>query len=189
MGIFFILFSYVIIVMGVSMKKKIIVILSVIFIILLIAFGVYLSSRHNYSKKRNGLNNLSYKVPREFEANIYDSYRSYHYSENNQSCSFSVDTFSTYSNKSGDDYLKSHVYFTLNDDIGKVEEVSINDRGWYKLEKYSSNHKSYYYATVVGDVGYDVEYTIYDYLNGDYVGNNDFCGESYEKIISSMKIK
>lgn len=171
------------------MKKKIVIVLVLIFIVLLFVLGVYIFNRTNYSKKRNGLNNLSYKVPREFEANIYDSYRSYHYSGDNQSCSFSVDTFSTYSNKSGEDYLRSHVYFTLNDDIGEVEEVSINDKIWYKLEKFSNNHKSYYYAIVVQDVGYEVEYTIYDYLNGDYVGNNNFCGESYEKIISSMKIK
>ena len=38
-------------------------------------------------------------------------------------------------------------------------------------------------------MGYYLEYELSDYMNGDYGDEGDFCKSSYDKIISSVRIK
>ena len=136
----------------------------------------------------DSLENISYDVPGEFEKSKYGEY--YHYYGNKVSCDFKVDDFSTYSYSNGKEYLEDNVSVHLNDEISDVKEVDLNGDLWYSFNRKSRGNISYYYAIVKEDKGYFIEYEIRDYYHGDYSnGENNFCKISFDKIISSVKLK
>lgn len=170
-----------------NVKKVLIIGVCFFVIIVLVGFFRYYISEKNSSDK-DYLKNISYDVPKEFEKSKYGEY--YHYYGNNVSCNFEVDDFSTYSYSNGKEYLEDSVSVHLNDEVSDVKEVDLNGDLWYSFNRKSGGNSSYYYAIVKDDKGYYIEYEMRDYYHGDYSnGENNFCKASYDKIISSVKLK
>lgn len=170
------------------MKKVILIIVGVVIVL----FVLYFIGNHKYEYHLDYgyLDNISYNISDEFEGS--DSSRGYyHYYGDNSSCSFSVDNFYVNSNyKDAKDYLRNNLYFTLNDKVSEIEEVSLNGYQWYYLKKEDDGGVTYYYATIKGDTGYVLEYDINDYNNGDYNKDDyNLCYMEYDRIISSVRFK
>ena len=171
-------------------RLKVVCVMLVLLIGVAIIYGYY-KNRYSYVGKVNkNLDNLIYTVPDSFEKDNYTYSVDYSYHENYTSCDFEVKYFDNYNNyKNGEEYLRDNIRFTLNDKIGDVKEVNINNYKWYLLEKENSSYKNYYYATIYDGKGYYMEYQIYDYNNGDHEENSNICNISYDKIISSVRFK
>ena len=166
--------------------KKIIIILGIVVVVGMLVYSFVKYDREN--EYVDFLENISYDVPKEFEKSKYGEY--YHYYGNNVSCNFEVDDFSTYSYSNGKEYLEDNVSVHLNDEVSDVKEVDLNGDLWYSFNRKSGGNISYYYAIVKNDKGYYIEYEMRDYYHGDYSnGENNFCKASYDKIISSVKLK
>ena len=169
------------------MNKKILIGIGiVVVVIIVVSFVRYYEDNSYYGEEY--LKNISYGVPREFEKSKYGEY--YHYYGDDVSCNFVVRDFSTYSSKSGKEYLENYVSVHLSDEVSDVKEVDLNGDMWYYFSSKNRGNISYYYAIVKEDKGYYLEYTIRDDKNGDYSnGENNFCKASYGEIISSVKLK
>ena len=170
------------------MKRNVLIIGAIIFVIVI--FVIYKVNDNIYDDDYyKYLDNIDYKVSSEFEESKY-SKGYYRYYNDDISCNFSIDSFSTYSYKDGSEYLKDDIRFTLNDKVSDINEVDLNGYKWYSLTVEHNNEISYYYATVKDDNGYLLEYKIRDYNNGDY-GNSkeNFCYVEYDRIISSISFK
>lgn len=166
--------------------KRIIIIGIVVFGIVIIGcVGHYITEINERNEMVEG---ISYNVPLEFERSKYGDY--YHFYEDDVSCDFDVSDFSTYSYKSGKEYLENYVTIHLSDEVSEIKEVDLNGDLWYSFSKKNDSGISYYYAIVKDDKGYYLEYAIRDYYHGDYSGNeNNFCKASYGEVISSVKLK
>ncbi len=168
-------------------------IIGIIFIILLVILIIYYFYNKDYDyneKPSEYLNNITYNIPNSFEKDTYTYSINYHYHKNYTSCNYEIKYFDNYNNyQNGGYYLKDNIRFTLNDTISDIKEVDINNYKWYVLEKENNSYKNYYYATIYKNIGYYMEYEIYDYNHGDHVDNNNICNISYDKIISSVKFK
>lgn len=165
--------------------KKIIIILGVVVVVGMLVYSFIKYDREN--EYVDSLENISYDVPREFEKSEYGEY--YHYYGDDISCDFEVRDFYVYSYGDGKEYLENNVSVHLSDKVSFVEEVDVNGDMWYYFSKKNRGDVSYYYAIVKDNKGYYMEYSIRDYLNGDYSENNNFCMASYGEIISSVKLK
>lgn len=165
------------------MMRKVFIGIGIIAIVVIFIFYVM-----SNDSDVDSIEGISYRVPSEFEKSKYGEY--YHYYGDKVSCDFDVRDFSLYSYKSGKEYLENNVIFHLSDDIGKISEIELNGDMWYFLGKKNSNSVSYYYATVKDNIGYYMEYVIRDYYHGDYSNDeNNYCMVSYDKVISSVKLK
>ena len=169
------------------MNKKILIGIGVVVVVIIVvSFVRYYEDNFYYEEEY--LQNISYDVPREFEKSEYGEY--YHYYGDDVSCHFEVMDFSTYSSKSGKEYLENYVSVHLSDEVSDVKEVDLNGDMWYYFSSKNRGNISYYYAIVKEDKGYYLEYTIRDDKNGDYGnGENNFCKVSYGEIISSVTLK
>ena len=169
------------------MNKKILIGIGVVVVVIIVvSFVRYYED--SFDDEEDYLKDISYDVPREFEKSEYGEY--YHYYGDDVSCHFEVMDFSTYSSKSGKEYLENNVSFYLSDEVSEIKEVDLNGDLWYSFSKKNDSGISYYYAIVKDDKGYCLEYTIRDYYHGDYSGNeNNFCKASYGEVISSVKLK
>ena len=168
------------------MKKNIIIGIVIFGVVVIIGgVGHYITELNERNERLEG---ISYHVPLEFEKSEYGEY--YHYYGDDVSCHFEVMDFSTYSFKSGKEYLENYVTIHLSDEVSDVKEVDLNGNVWYYFSSKNRGNISYYYAIVKEDKGYYLEYTIRDDKNGDYSnGENNFCKASYGEVISSVKLK
>lgn len=182
--VFFICYNYYVMYMN---KKLLIVIGSIIIVSIIIYY--FVRDNYYYYSNKDYLSNISYDISDEFEANIYDSSRYYHYYDDNISCNFNVNYFNNYGFIDGSEYIKDRIMFTLNDEVSDIEVVDINNYKWYYLKVLGSNDVRYYYVTIYNDVGYELEYNISDYLRGDGNSSNGLCYREYDRIISSVKFK
>ena len=152
------------------MNKKILIGIGVVVVVILVVSFVRYYEDNSYYEEEY-LKNISYDG-------------------DDVSCHFEVMDFSTYSSKSGKEYLENYVSVHLSDEVSDVKEVDLNGDMWYYFNSKNRGNISYYYAIVKEDKGYYLEYTIRDDKNGDYGnGENNFCKASYGEIISSVKLK
>lgn len=176
-----------------SKKVKVFLIIFAVIIVGLIVFSYCEDYKYRYEDEKERdkyLSNIIYEVSDSFKRDEYTYSVNYSYYQSYNHCSFEIKYFDNYNKYvSGDEYLRDNIRFTLNDDVENVKEVDINNNKWYLIIKNSKSYKNYYYATIYNGVGYYMEYEIYDYNNGDYEGNNNFCEVSYNKIISSVRFK
>ncbi|MBQ6494505.1 MAG: hypothetical protein IJI49_00725 [Bacilli bacterium] len=168
------------------MNKKVLIVIGIIILIIMLLY-YYVKDNYRYYGDKDYLIDISYDISDRFDASIYDSSRYYHYYEDDISCNFDISYFSTFDINNGEEYLRKRIMFTLNDEVSDIEEVDINNYKWYYMKVDSGDKISYYYATVKDDVGYELEYSISDYMRGDSNSSNKVCYSEYDRVISSIK--
>ena len=170
-----------------SMNKKVLLVIGVI-IVIVVSYIIYkINDNYNYGYYYEFLNNISYDISSKFEEGKY-SKGYYHYYGDDVSCSFNIDSFSTYNYSNGSDYIKDRINFTLNDKVSEIEEVDLNGYKWFYFSVDGGDNKEYYYATIKDDKGYLLEYEIRDYNRGDSMeGTKSFCYAEYDNSISSVR--
>ena len=171
------------------MRKKVLLFIGIIIVIIAIYIIYKVNDNYNYGDYYDYLDNISYDISNKFKESEYSG-GYYHYYGNNVSCTFDVDSFSTYNYFNGSDYIKDRITFTLNDKVSDIKEVDLNGYKWFYFGVDGGNNKEYYYATIKDDKGYLLKYEISDYLRGDSNKDRDsFCYTEYDKIISSVRFK
>ena len=171
------------------MRKKVLLFIGIIIVIIFIYIIYKVNDNYNYGDYYDYLDNISYDISSKFEVSKY-SRGYYHYYDNDISCTFDVDSFSTYNYFNGSDYIKDSITFTLNDKVSEIKEVDLNGYKWFYFGVDGGNNKEYYYATIKDEKGYLLKYEISDYLRGDSNKDRDsFCYTEYDKIISSVRFK
>ena len=173
------------------MNKRVFIIVGIVILFICIfIFFYYRDNNYNYRWDDKGyLDDISYDVPGNFKSDRYTYSDNYHYYNNSISCSFNVKYFSVYDISNGEEYLKDNIRFTLNDEVSDISLVDLNGDKWYYMTVNRRSDTSYYYAIIKNDKGYVLEYEINDYLRGDTDKKDNFCYVSYDKIISSVKLK
>lgn len=173
------------------MNKRVFIIIGIVILFVgILIFFYYEDNDYNYKWDDKGyLDDISYDVPGRFESDKYTYSDNYHYYNNSISCSFNVKYFGTYNISNGEEYLRDSIRFTLNDKVSDISLVDLNGDKWYYMTVNSGDNISYYYATIKNDKGYVLEYEVNDYLRGDTDKRDNFCYVSYDKIISSVRLK
>lgn len=173
---------------GVSIASVIILIVAVVLISIFVC-SVYIAEQvektinNKYDKNRyyNNKSELIYKLPDIFELNKHesDSYESFRYYGNQDSCTGTITNYKIYSEKSPEDYLRSSITTNMNETIGEIKTIEINNNMWSYVDVISQNKTTYYYASIYNDRIYQITYTIYD-------DESKLCSKSYEEFINSL---
>ena len=177
--------------------KKWIIIVSIIIVIAVGTIVYYKHDLKNPKKVTVKMTEVEFHNPEKFENYTNDEdYVSYGYNSKNTdiSCLYHIDIDNYNSYTTGREYLGDRITFSLNDEVGEIEEKTVNGIVWNSLKVVENNKYSqsttYYYVTLKNEKTYVFEYKINDYQRGDYGGEtDDYCEKSLDEVLSSIKIK
>ena len=181
-----------------KLERILTIILLTVFGILYILTWYLVISPPNFSSKEKfeiqrdeylKINEITYDVPIEFEANYFENNAYFYYKEDdNLSCSLFV-------SRNKPEY---HIYEWFKRQIRYYNAYVDYDSKFvqngitiYQYEYNGNpNQTEYYYALASDNYYYLFKYTIFDKLNGDRENlDSSVCYSSREKIISSIKLK
>ena len=153
-----------------------------------------LPEKEEYVDKNNTyqIKNLSYKIPLGFEIDSYsdDEYKYYSYNEESIYCNISLEVHSNKYDlfKTGEDYLKNRLFFTLSDTLSEITE----ENNWYTITK-TTKQGSKEVSTAYTDKEYVylLEFSLSDYQNGEELDKVEKhkCLDAYEYVYKSLKLQ
>lgn len=134
---------------------------------------------------------LSYKIPEGFEIDSYSDkeFKTYSYNKDYIYCHISIQTQTNEYDlfKTGADYIKNRVYFTLSDELSEITEKN----NWYTITK-TTKQGNYETTTVYTNKKnvYIVEFSINDYENGEQIEKKqeNKCLTASDYLLKSLKI-
>ncbi len=178
---------------GDNMKNKASSILIIIFIIMIFVMIAYISIRgsHVNIDYGNAYDEISYDVPKEFERDE-DSYyiRDYTYNGDKIYCNINITGSEKGYYDNFNKWFKGNIFLNLNDEVGEVKEVDLNNTKAYYVEVKSNGTINYYYGVESSNHYYLIKFYKYDYLNGDRTDTNENpCNTALDYVIPSIKIK
>ena len=172
-------------------KTNVKIIPIVVICLIILCFFIFLGSRHKgYEDNEELFGEISYDVPSGFELDEYYGSKYYNFESDGIYCSFFIDADD---GKYRDDLKKwfsGRIYYSLNDEIGELKELTINDSKMYYIDKKSNYSTEYYYGISSSNYYYFITYRITDYDNGDREDiDSNLCYNSKDEIISTIKVK
>lgn len=166
--------------------------ISLICLIVLI-IGIVLLKNHDYydNNKDELFSEISYDVLPEFKLdNSFHSSKYYNYDNGNIYCSFIVDADEKEYNDDFKTWFSKHIYYNLNDKVGELKEITINNNTMYYIDKISGYDTAYYYGLQTSNYYYFITYRITDYEKGDIEDiDTNLCYTAKDKFISTVTIK
>lgn len=173
------------------MNNKSVISLVIIGLIVL-AFILYFAFDHNDEFfEENQFDEISYKVPSEFNREEEYSYsRYYNYNDDSVYCGFGINATENDFYDGLKDWFKEMITFNLNDKVSDLKEITINNTKMYYIDKKSNGNTVYYYGVESSGHYYLLTYSIDDYENGDRSDlDSNFCYNAKDRILSSVRIQ
>lgn len=163
----------------------IIIIFPILFIAFFIFIFVILMDEFD-SKYDNKSSELRYQLPEVFKDNDNrynsDTYSSYYYNDSFDSCNISISNYTTFGNKTAEEYLKEDVTSNMNEEVSIVNTKNINNFEWKFVEVKGVFEKTYYYTSIFNNRVYKIKYKITK-------DDSKLCSNGYETFINSLSFK
>ena len=164
-------------------------------IILVIVLAILQSYKDYPEEEKESFDEISYTVPSEFEVSEYSDSKYYFYYDSDVKCSLDITLTEKARERSFEKWFKGEITFTLNDELGELEELDINGNKILGIQKrrgedYSWSQVEYYYGVESSNYYYMINYNIIDYDKGDReASESSLCLTALDSILSSIKTK
>ena len=136
---------------------------------------------------------IGYIMPDEFDEEfVGEEYANYSYNDEDELCYVRItahDKQYIYNFDDLEGLFKESITYTLNDKVGEVTKVKINNNEGLYVDKITDYSTTHYYGFETANYYYILEYQIYDDSHGDNALEDSVCYSSLDKILSSIKIK
>lgn len=155
----------------------IIMVISIIFVIWVASF---LGSKMYESMTEEKDIGIEFYIPAGFSKNyVTYAYQNYSYRDDQNDCEFTLSKYHR-NNQTPEEYLQSHIYTTMNDQVSEIKSSMINGDEWKYIEIEKLYGKEFHYIASTDSTLYKIDYTIHK--------DNKICSDGYNKFINSLKI-
>ena len=160
----------------------------------LIIFSCLLLIGCDKEEKENLFEEISYKIPDEFEKDESFIYtRNYHYYNDSIYCDVDVKAYEKrYYNEDRETWFKDSIRVNLSDEVSELKEIDISNNKAMNINvnKSETNETHYYYGFVSSNFYYLIDYNISNHnKDEDFDEKTSPCYKYIDEIIYSVKVK